>query len=241
VEALTRAGLRNPVRVAVAVSAAAAAPAVAGGRGGDQGLTDQGAAGSGGEGQVTPATLQLQYVVCEVDEKMGQLVSLAGRLVSWFATGLVALSSSRCVHPLSVLAVFCSPLNRHTTNHQPNNQPTDRPTDQIAFLASHASCKTIVYFLTCACVEHAAMALKRHPLLKGLHTSALHGKLKQAQREATLAAFAEQPAGARFSLLACGLVPWVEVVLQGEVGGEVGEGNSDSETIQLTNQPTNQL
>ncbi|KAI8465769.1 MAG: DEAD-domain-containing protein [Monoraphidium minutum] len=133
VEALTRAGLRNPVRVAVAVAAAdvpggAAAAGAAGGGGG----------GEGGGTQVTPAGLSLQYVVCDVDEKMGQL---------------------------------------------------------IAFLAAHTDAKAIVYFLTCACVEHAAVALKRHPLLKGLHVSALHGQLKQAQREATLSAFAAQPAG----------------------------------------------
>lgn len=66
---------------------------------------------------------------------------------------------------------------------------------QMAFLAANRTAKTIVYFLTCACVEHASLVLRRHPSLRGLHTSALHGKLKQAQREATLSAFAQQPSG----------------------------------------------
>jgi hypothetical protein len=85
VEALTRAGLRNPVRVAVAVAGApqTAAQKVGSRRGGDAAGE---AAGDGG--QVTPATLQLQYVVCEVDEKLGQLVSVGGRgapAVGWGA------------------------------------------------------------------------------------------------------------------------------------------------------------
>ncbi|GBF93083.1 DEAD-box ATP-dependent RNA helicase [Raphidocelis subcapitata] len=132
VEALTRAGLRNPVRVAVAVSAAAPAPK----KGKNAGAAGEAAPGDGS--QVTPVTLQLQYLVCDLEEKMGQL---------------------------------------------------------IAFMSAHREAKAIVYFLTCACVEHAALALRRHPALRGAHVSALHGRLKQAQREATLSAFAAQPAG----------------------------------------------
>lgn len=193
VEALMRAGLRNPVRVNVAVTAAA--PAHPDGKKSNKAAAadgvDGGAGNDGGAGasQVTPTTLQLQYIICKAEEKLGQL---------------------------------------------------------IAFLSSHRSSKIIVYFLTCACVEWASLALRRHPALsggggnsgkkgsggakgggssskggsggaetgsggeaagggagaggqgvgtKGLHISALHGKLRQAQREATLSAFAAQPAG----------------------------------------------
>ncbi|KIZ00196.1 hypothetical protein MNEG_7763 [Monoraphidium neglectum] len=75
VEALTRAGLRNPVRVAVAVAAApapAAAAAAARGKKGKEGEAAAAEAAGAGD-QVTPASLQLQYLICEVDEKMGQL------------------------------------------------------------------------------------------------------------------------------------------------------------------------
>jgi len=56
------------VRVAVAVSAAGPPAATR-----TAGASPVMSPGDGG--QVTPATLQLQYVVCEVEEKMGQLVS----------------------------------------------------------------------------------------------------------------------------------------------------------------------
>lgn len=62
----------------------------------------------------------------------------------------------------------------------------------------HATQKVIVYFLTCACVDWAAAALSRLPQARGLPPPrALHGRMKQAAREATLAAFADEPAGER--------------------------------------------
>lgn len=69
------------------------------------------------------------------------------------------------------------------------------PVLQVAFLNAHRNEKAIVYFLTCACVDFYALVLKRMPVLKGLQVSSLHGKLKQAAREATLSKFAELPAG----------------------------------------------
>ena len=61
---------------------------------------------------------------------------------------------------------------------------------------AHASEKTIVYFLTCAAVDFAASALGSLPALRGLALRALHGRMKQAAREATLAEFAALQAGA---------------------------------------------
>ena len=61
----------------------------------------------------------------------------------------------------------------------------------------HKQEKIIVYFLTCAAVDFYALAI---PIAAGkgsFHTSALHGKMKQSQREATLAAFAAKPTGAQ--------------------------------------------
>ena len=73
---------------------------------------------------------------------------------------------------------------------------------QVALIAwgwlSQAHCKeekAIVYFLTCACVDLHAAVLGRLPGLQGIHVKALHGRMKQAAREATLATFAALPSG----------------------------------------------
>ncbi|EFN51763.1 hypothetical protein CHLNCDRAFT_59105 [Chlorella variabilis] len=65
----------------------------------------------------------------------------------------------------------------------------------VAFLQEHKTQKVIVYFLTCACVDFASVVLPRLPQCKALCISALHGKMKQAVRATTLAAFAAAPAG----------------------------------------------
>lgn len=65
VEALARAGLRNPVRVNVAVSQPAVPSAADGGAG----------AGGQSQGQKTPSSLDIQYLVCEGTEKLAQLVT----------------------------------------------------------------------------------------------------------------------------------------------------------------------
>ncbi|WIA41645.1 hypothetical protein OEZ86_009001 [Tetradesmus obliquus] len=148
VEALARAGLRNPVKVAVAVTAAPAAAAAADNSFGKKrkrqqdGEQQQGgaAAAAGGAAleQKTPTSLSLEYIMVSVEQKLPQLV---------------------------------------------------------AFLDAHRDSKVIVYFLTCACVEHHALLLKRLPQLKGLQVQALHGKLKQAAREATLSKYSGLPSG----------------------------------------------
>lgn len=127
VQALARAGLRNAVRVNVTVAAVTGAEA----KGGES--------AEGGDVQKTPRGLNIQYIVCEADEKLPQLVS---------------------------------------------------------FLQRHKQEKVIVYFLTRACVDFYALVLKRlHKETAGLQVRALHGSMKQAQREATLAAFTDLPAG----------------------------------------------
>lgn len=54
-----------------------------------------------------------------------------------------------------------------------------------------------MYFLTCAAVDFYALAIPVAAAKDGLQISALHGKMKQTQREATLAAFTGKPAGVR--------------------------------------------
>ncbi|EFJ40203.1 hypothetical protein VOLCADRAFT_108284 [Volvox carteri f. nagariensis] len=92
VQELARAGLRNPVLVNVAVTAVAAAAAAAapqgaagsgkkakvGAAGGEVEGLEEAAAAGGGDGAVglqkTPNSLSIQYVMCEADEKIPQLV-----------------------------------------------------------------------------------------------------------------------------------------------------------------------
>ena len=62
-------------------------------------------------------------------------------------------------------------------------------------MQEHREEKIIVYFLTCAAVDFYALAIPIAAGKGGLQTSALHGKMKQSQREATLAAFAAKPGG----------------------------------------------
>ena len=64
-------------------------------------------------------------------------------------------------------------------------------------MQEHKRDKAIVYCLTCACVDLYAAALPRLPAAAGLRLAALHGRMKQAAREAVLAAFAAQEGGAR--------------------------------------------
>ncbi len=52
-----------------------------------------------------------------------------------------------------------------------------------------------MYFLTCACVDFAAAALACLPHMQRVTVCALHGRMKQAAREATLTAFTDLKAG----------------------------------------------
>lgn len=135
VEALARAGLRNPVRVNVAVTVAQ----LAGPTHTSKQNCREAAPKMPNMVQRTPTSLQIQYIVCESTEKLPVLLS---------------------------------------------------------FLQEHSNEKVIVYFLTCACVDFMAAVLPRLPQCKGLAFQALHGRMKQAARGATLSSFAEASAGA---------------------------------------------
>ena len=54
----------------------------------------------------------------------------------------------------------------------------------------------IAYALTCACVDFYSTVLKQLPEAAGLVVKSLHGRMKQSQRQATLAAFSAADAGA---------------------------------------------
>ena len=90
----------------------------------------------------------------------------------------------------------------------------------MRFLRLHGpSRKVIVYAMTCAAVDHLAAVLPRLPQLAtaGVRLRALHGRMKQAAREATLEAFRALPAGVLLctDLAARGLdIPDVHWILQ---------------------------
>ena len=73
------------------------------------------------------------------------------------------------------------------------------PDEKLAYLEryiiSRKSEKGIVYVLTCACVEFLWEVLRRRPLSSTCDVWALHGKMKQKQRTAALAAFAASRGG----------------------------------------------
>ncbi|GIL48809.1 hypothetical protein Vafri_5230, partial [Volvox africanus] len=192
VQELARAGLRNPVRVNVAINVAAVpAPAPATqppqqqqqpslllgkkrkGKGEDTAgaaTTAQVELPAGPEGaaggsevasQKTPNSLSIQYVICEADEKITQLV-------------------------------------RFLRLYGPNR-------------------KVIVYAMTCAAVDYLALVLPRLPQLRGVRLWALHGRMKQVARERELEAFRQLPAGALLctDLAARGLdIPDVHWIVQ---------------------------
>lgn len=95
---------------------------------------------AGADVQKTPTGLSIQYMQCEADQKLEQLV---------------------------------------------------------LFLKYHQDEKVIVYFLTCSCVDFFHLALKRlgPQFIPSVKVHALHGRMKQAAREATLEAYTSQPAG----------------------------------------------
>jgi ATP-dependent RNA helicase DDX55/SPB4 len=218
VEALARAGLRNPVRVAVAVTG-----------------------GGGGGGGDDDASHEQQHEHPNNDAKESQQQHQQKTPASLALSYTVVPSSA---HKLPQLLAELRD-------------------------AGAAKKKVIVYFLTCACVEHYSLALRRlldgsgggggggggkireeqekdeegeeeksdgddgaeaaaalaallRPPDGGGYTGAavhsLHGRLKQPQREAALASFARAPGGAVLlatDLAARGLdLPGVDLVLQ---------------------------
>ncbi|KAI4339151.1 hypothetical protein MLD38_024123 [Melastoma candidum] len=145
VEELSKAGLRNPVRVEV--RAEVKPPS-------DSTSSQQLASAK------TPSGLHIEYLECEADEKPSQLAD---------------------------------------------------------FLVQNRSKKTIVYFMTCACVDYWGLVLPRISTLKGLSLISLHGKMKQTARERALASFTSLSSGVLLctDVAARGLdIPGVDCIVQ---------------------------
>ncbi|KAF8394865.1 hypothetical protein HHK36_018802 [Tetracentron sinense] len=123
VEELSKAGLRNPVRVEVRTEE----------KNQNELASSQQLASS-----KTPLGLHIEYLECEADQKPSQLVDL---------------------------------------------------------LTKNMSRKTIIYFMTCACVDYWGLVLPRLAVLKGCSLVSLHGKMKQIAREKALASFTSLSSG----------------------------------------------
>ncbi|KAA8534024.1 hypothetical protein F0562_031541 [Nyssa sinensis] len=145
VEELSKAGLRNPVRVEV--------------RAETKSLNDSPSSQQLVSSK-TPSGLHIEYLKCEADKKPSQLVDL---------------------------------------------------------LIKNKSKKTIIYFMTCACVDYWGVVLPRIAALKGFSLISLHGKMKQNAREKALASFTSLSSGILLctDVAARGLdIPGVDCIVQ---------------------------
>jgi hypothetical protein len=137
------------------------------------------------------------------------LLRTAGLLPAKPRVGDQALASQARAFELALLCA--SELGMLFRLPKPRRHQHDSVSTRAA--QAHAREKVIVYFLTCACVDLFAAALPRLPAAAGLRLAALHGRMKQAAREAVLAAFAAQDGGAP-----CGRGRGVQVRTDGATG-----------------------
>ncbi|CAI0416138.1 unnamed protein product [Linum tenue] len=92
-----------------------------------------------------------------------------------------------------------------------------KPSELVDLLVKNKSRKTIIYFMTCACVDYWGVVLPQLSVLKGLSLIALHGKMKQNAREKALAKFTSLTSGVLLctDVAARGLdIPGVDYIVQ---------------------------
>lgn len=170
VEELTRAGLRNPVRVAVAVATGSKSGSGAG---------DQAAAGA----QRTPSGLQIQYAILEADQKLPHLLAFLQqhqqyKSIVYFLTCL----------SVDYYSLVVKRLLKDTALQQMGQQQKQPAVGQQEVQHKRKKQK----------LQEADAAEPPPQQQQGVQEDnvfSLHGKMKQAAREQTLAAFAAAPAG----------------------------------------------
>ena len=202
VESLARAGLRNPVRVAVSTRTTP--------------LTDAGStrtwAGGKGEASRTPERLEIQYVECTEDAKLAALIGflckysaqkmivyvLSCASVDYLACALESLDVATVVRPGGDGGVAKKQQKKTKQMTANNNASTDNDATSPVTSASRT--------------RFVAATATETPLVW-----ALHGKMKQVQREKALRLFTESSRGCLLctDVAARGLdVPDVDWVLQ---------------------------
>ncbi|MCO5556446.1 hypothetical protein L7F22_009995 [Adiantum nelumboides] len=93
----------------------------------------------------------------------------------------------------------------------------EKPNQLTQFLLDFSYAKTIVYFMTCACVDYWGTVLPMLKYLKKIPMLSLHGKMQQSVREKALAQFTSLRAGVLLctDVAARGLdIPNVDWILQ---------------------------
>ena len=65
----------------------------------------------------------------------------------------------------------------------------------LVFMQEHHNTKMIIYFLTCASVDFFYAALSQLPQRPAAQLYALHGKMQQQTRDATITAYTSNVAG----------------------------------------------
>ncbi|KAG2447782.1 hypothetical protein HYH02_007239 [Chlamydomonas schloesseri] len=179
VQELARAGLRNPVRVNVAVAVQQQQqPAKEKGN-------EKAAAAAAGKEKRKEKEEGKEGKEQQQQQQQAEAAAAAGAEVEAAAAAEAAAGGSqKTPNSLSIQYVLC--------------EPDEKIPQLVRFLRLHGpSRKVIVYAMTCAGVDHLAAVLPRLPQLatSGVRLRALHGRMKQAAREATLEAFRALPAG----------------------------------------------
>jgi superfamily II DNA/RNA helicase len=195
-----RAGLRNPVRVAVRVESKHAAAAAAAAH----------SSARPASFQAIPASLTVRYAIVPADRKLAALVGFLERcgpakvffFLRWLTFFLRDLFCSYTTlfcrfHSTFYLIIACfshvilcsfsRALLFHTTTG-------DCLLSHVHFCSTRP--QVIVYFLTCACVDYFSRVVR--PFLPSITIMSLHGKVPAAARTATFEKFSSLESGALF-------------------------------------------
>ncbi|CAI0443826.1 unnamed protein product [Linum tenue] len=115
-----------------------------------------------------------------------QLNAIISRLPKLRRTGLFSATQTEAVQELAKAGL---------RNPYFECEADKKPSELVDLLVKNKSRKTIIYFMTCACVDYWGVVLPQLSVLKGLSLISLHGKMKQNAREKALAKFTSLTSG----------------------------------------------
>ncbi|BBG98092.1 P-loop containing nucleoside triphosphate hydrolases superfamily protein [Prunus dulcis] len=141
-----------------------------------------------------------------------QINDIISRLPKLRRTGLFSATQTEAVEELA-RAGLRNPVRVEYLECEADKKPSQL----VDLLVKNKSNKTIVYFMTCACVDYWGLVLPLLGSLKGFPLIALHGKMKQAARDKALASFTSLSSGILLctDVAARGLdIPGVDCIVQ---------------------------
>ncbi|KAM1126289.1 hypothetical protein ACFX2B_040992 [Malus domestica] len=141
-----------------------------------------------------------------------QINDIMSRLPKLRRTGLFSATQTEAVEELA-RAGLRNPVRVEYLECEADKKPSQL----VDLLVKNKSNKTIVYFMTCACVDYWGLVLPMLGPLKGFPLIALHGKMKQAARDKALASFTSLSSGVLLctDVAARGLdIPGVDCIVQ---------------------------